>query len=1270
MRGRGWQWRWLAALAATLLCAIAVYAADDIPGAVDVRFRTYSTGDGLSQATAMAMAQDATGFLWIGTQDGLNRFDGYTFKQYKHRRGDADSLADNAITALDADQDGTLWIGTQAGGLDHYDPLHDRFTHYAANLLEGDTLAAEHVTALMLDRRDWLWVATTAGKLQWLDRVTNRFIDTPLGNQPALADVRVLAEQADGSVLIGSHTGLWRCDIDASNLQEVRFDPAQSLDVSALAIAPDRQVWVATVGSGLYRFSANDEPLARYHHDADPAHALPGDEMRGLAFDRSGRLWIATKANGLLALNAASGHLHQYLHDPADTQSISANRQESVLVDRGGLIWAGSWNNGLSVHDPRTEAFTTIQSVANESRALPRRPVVAALANADGSFWFGFPSGGGLVRFDTSVGVTRRFAPDADKPGTLPTALIEQIARARDGSLWIATAGGGLLRLPHAGTQFTRYRHDPADPHSLGSDQLLYAMQDRAGTLWIGTLDAGLDELCAGCTQFRHHQYDPARADSIGFGPVASVLESTDGALWIALRPGGLDRYDRRHDRFEHFRANPSDPQSLSNDTVTTFLQDSHGELWIGTQGGGLNHLLPGSGGKPRFETISTAEGLGADAIGSIVEDAKHRLWISTTAGISRYDPRSRHVVNFGPRDGTLGQGYYINVHTRLSDGRILFGGLSGATLFDPAKVSLPPSPRPIVTDALLNNQPVALRWRDATSPLSATTWSGEPAVFNYRQSNISFEFSAFGFADPDSVEFSYRLEGHDEQWIQTAASRRYATYTDLPAGDYRLRVRARHDGDAWNEHEATLPVRVLPAPWASPLAILGYCAALVLVIGFGSWRARENWKRQERSREAIRASAERLNYALWGSGGELWDVDLRTGGFVRENRLPNLRATVAAHAQTIADFQPFVHPEDLAAFQHELTAHLKGAKNFLEISYRTQDIEGEWRWLLTRGRVVERDADMRALRMVGTTQDITLLKRAEESLRGLNEELESRVDARTADLRRANAELRSTLEQLTQAQRQLLESEKMAALGGLVAGVAHEINTPLGVTVTAASHLQEEATRLARLAAERAPSNDELEHFHAIASESSEIILRNLQRADRLIKSFKLVAVDQTVEERRAIELGSYLHEILTALGPVLKKTPHRVRIDCPHALPITTYPGALYQIISNLLMNTLHHAYDDGQVGEIVITAKRSGSVVELSYHDNGRGMSEAVRARIFEPFFTTRRGQGGSGLGMHVVYNLVTQLLKGSIRVDSVPEAGATFEIFLPQDAITQA
>ena len=1250
-------------LACVFACARAFAA--DVPGVDTVRFHNYSPVDGLSQATGVVITQDRTGFLWVGTQDGLNRFDGHGFRIYKHDRTDPWSLADNFINVLLPDPDGALWVGTETGGLVRYDPILDRFERQTLRRISAQNQEPERVSALQRDQRGRLWVAGTAQSLYWLDRTGTH--ETPLGARAPLANVRMLAELDDGSMLIGTHTGLWRCDAEATQMTEWRVTGLPSLDVADIAISPANEVWVATIDRGLLRFSAQGALIEHYHRGADVVHGFPDDALRRLTFDRTGQLWVTSWNTGLIRVDPGSGKISAFRNDPADPHSVVADQLQALFIDRDGLIWVGSWGHGIGVHDPRSAAFATIHTIAGEPRALPSRGVRAVLSDNDGTLWMGMSEGGGVVHFDPVEGVIGHYVNDPADARTLPANGIKHLLRTRDGSLWVATAGGGLHRQMPGRADFQHFRHAENDAASIGSDDLLFLMEDRAGTLWIGTNDAGLDELCASCTHFVHHRHDPANPNSIGADVVFHVLQAHNGTLWIAMRGAGLDRYDPASGRFEHFLAQAGNPASLSHNSVMYLFEDSRGELWIATQGGGLNHLEPGTEAAPRFEAIGSHEGLAADALGAIVEDATHAFWLSTTVGISRFDPVSKSVLNFGPNEGVLGQGYYVNSAAHLSDGRIVFGGLDGATLFDPLAVVPPPAPVPVITGLLLNNLPIDLQWRDSKSPLSATPWSDNAAAtLNHRQNNVSIAFSAFGFSSPNDVRYSYRLDGHDDDWIQTDSLRRYATYTDLAPGAYRLRVRARNGLQPWSASEASLSLRVLPAPWLSPIAYLGYAVALVLIGLAIAWRVHTDWQRRELARDAIRMSEERLKYALWGSGGELWDVDLRTGTMLREHRLDHVAATHEALTNTIEGYRPFVHPEDLAEFDRAVATHIKeGTENF-EVSYRTMDrTHREWRWLLTRGSVAERDARGHATRLVGTTHDITALKRAEESLRRLNEELEWRVEQRTEDMTRANFELRDTLHRLRLAQRQLIESEKMAVLGALVAGVAHEINTPLGVTVTAASHLQEETARVARLMGEGALTRNDLQAFESTVRESADMILRNLRRADRLIKSFKLVAVDQSSEERRTIELGAYLHEILASLMPVLKKVPHKIRIDCPTPVSMSTYPGALYQIVSNLLMNSVTHGFEPGQAGEVTIAARAVGDRVQLEYRDNGKGMSDAVRAQIFDPFFTTRRGQGGSGLGMHVVYNLVTQLLKGSIRVESAPLAGTKFEIDLPLD-----
>lgn len=420
-------------------------------------------------------------------------------------------------------------------------------------------------------------------------------------------------------------------------------------------------------------------------------------------------------------------------------------------------------------------------------------------------------------------------------------------------------------------------------------------------------------------------------------------------------------------------------------------------------------------------------------------------------------------------------------------------------------------------------------------------------------------------------------------------------------------------------------------------------------------------------SEAQLRESEERLKLALWGSGDEMWDIDLQSGSIRRENALAVTALDSELRFPHLVDYLQFVHPDDRDPLRDALIDHMKGAVDHFACSYRVRHCEEGWVWILGKGRVVGRTAEGRALRMVGTNRDVTSLKRAEEALRSLNEELEVRVQRRTEALERANSELQQTLDQLTQTQRQLVESEKLAALGGLVAGVAHEINTPLGVGVTAASHLQVETQAMLKKLQAQTMSRGDLDQFLDQARLSSDLVLTNLERASQLVRSFKQVAVDQSSEQRREFKLGEYLREILLSLNPRIRKSQVRVVILCPEDLVLDTYPGALYQIVVNLVINSLVHAFaEDSTDARIGIAAEPDGENIVIDYHDNGCGMSEAVRKRVFEPFFTTRRGSGGSGLGLHIVYNLCTQVLRGSVHCDSTQNQGTHFRLIIPRVA----
>jgi signal transduction histidine kinase len=450
--------------------------------------------------------------------------------------------------------------------------------------------------------------------------------------------------------------------------------------------------------------------------------------------------------------------------------------------------------------------------------------------------------------------------------------------------------------------------------------------------------------------------------------------------------------------------------------------------------------------------------------------------------------------------------------------------------------------------------------------------------------------------------------------------------------------------------------------------AIAGGLVALLAVGAVGVllalWLLRARGNERERTERELRTSEERLKLALWGTGDELWDLDLQTHRLRRANPLPHVKVGAAEEIGDARSMTASVHPDDLPGFEVAMRDLLRGDSDHLDFAYRAETVDDGWCWLRTRGRVVARDGEGRATRVAGTVGDITQLHEQQLALERLNHELEARVSERTQALSAANGELEDLLQRLTLTQDHLVEQEKMAALGGLVAGVAHEINTPLGIGVTAASHLASATQQMADALVEKRLSRAGLDDYARLAQESAHLILRNLERADKLVKSFKQVAVDQATDERRRFDLAGYLDEVVTSLRPALRRAQHEVEVLVDGPVELDTLPGAIYQALANLVQNSVIHGFGEHRAGHIRINARSEGADCIIDYRDDGAGMAEDVRRRVFEPFYTTRRGQGGSGLGMHIVYNLVTRALRGSIACESQPGQGCRFLLRFPR------
>ncbi len=1218
-----------------------------------LKFQHYSLDDGLSQGSVISIVQDQQGFLWLGTQDGLNRFDGYQFKVFYRDQSKPNSLSSSYIPSLHVDDHGNLWVGT-TNGLDKLNKDDDSFIHYTLGEETRENIGSQYIRVIHDAPDNKLWIGTYGG-LFLFDPVTGqseRFTHDP-ANPNSLINNSIynLLYDQKGQLWIATDAGI---DIllpgtTTFNHAFNEINPQTSLKGESISkFIEDKNgfIWIATYNAGLYRFDPKTRELVNYRHDAQNPNSLVYDRVRSLLIDRYDVMWVGT-SRGLNIYNPIEDNFTLYVNEPSEPSSLSNNYVWAMLEDNNDSIWLAT-SDGLNQFVHSTRYFGHSQKATRPGKGLSHKRVRSLFKTKDDILWIGVNNG--LNRFDPKTGLYTYYQHDPADPTSLSRGMIMSILLDSKGRLWAGSYDSGLnLMLPSG--EFKHFTHEPNNANSLSHSRIYSISEDKKGDLWLAT-NNGLNRFDVDAGTFERFYQQPNDTNSLSHSSIYTTLPASSGDIWIGSRNGGLNRYTPATGQFQRYEHDPKNPKSISHNRIFALYQPNAYELWAGTSRG-LNKLDIATG---TFSHFGKKQGLLNETIYAVTGDEQGFIWVSTNRGLARYNPVSGRFKNFDKARGLQSDEFNNGAFFNAADGELFFGGINGFNRFYPWQIKDNTMvPKVVVTQFYLANQFPDLVENNPDSPLQKVINRTKQLTLNHQQPVFSFEFSALHFINPQKNRFAYLLEGFDQDWTYTHAKHRRATYTNLPAGDYVFKVKAANSDGIWGEADNPIQLTIEPPPWRTLWAYALYS----LIVG-GTLLAFALQRHQKL--RAIKESENRLSLALWGSGNEFWDWDFKHDQLVRSNNSGVFTLPCGSN-WSIDSLKEVVHPDDFDALQQAFSAHAQGHTEYFEQAYRLRDNQNNWVWVLDRGQVIGRNAQGKPIRALGTVQNINDLKTIEAQLRQLNEALEQRVEERTSTLARTVGNLADTIEELTQTQAQLVEAEKMASLGTLVAGIAHEVNTPVGICITSTSTLMSAGEVFFQKQTDGKLTLSDFEQFKRIWLETLQLVTNNLYRTDNLIQNFKLVSVTQCNTERTSINLNDLCQSVVDGFTTQLTNNNVVLTLTGKQNVIITSVVSSLDLVLKHMINNSLFHGFANADSGEILIDIDTDETSVLLHYKDNGCGLDTVGTDQLFEPFYTTKRSEGLLGLGMHIVFNHVTQQLKGSIEIDKHQPQGLGLYITLP-------
>ncbi len=789
----------------------------------------YNVDHGLSQNQISSIYSDSKGLLWITTQDGLNLYDGYTFRVFRHEPGNKSSLLDYAVNTICETDTGIFWIGTREG-MSRLDLHTGKFTHFTHNKDSANSLVNNYVWFIIEGENNTLWIGTKGGLSNFnpsTNKFTNYKYDTSLPNTVS-NDFIFSAVKDDDNIWFGGWGGIDRYNLKDKKFYNYKLNPKNPKSVSENGVLDlhiqDNVLWIASY-SGFYSMNLNEKNGEKYRIKKISLDEDSNLSIRSLCGGYDGTIWIGTFKKGIFNYNPYTGRKINYKKSN-QPGGLSDDHINALYEDENKVLWIGTSSTGLNKFNRASERFRTIKVPDPQSGG--NHAISSLLEDKSGDLWVGTKSGDifKILNQFTDRPIFRNYTTEKYLRIYFSQIEIKTLLEDKSGKIWVGSFGNGIYLIDPKTDKVERIKQDQNNLNSLSNNFVHSIIESKDGNIWIGTGAGGLNKFNPKDKSFVSFRHNPKDENTLRTDEVTSVCEDNNGNIWAGTSIGGLSKLNTATGKFENFLHNVSEENSISSNRIICLFIDKKSNLWIGTFGGGLNRWKPETN---TFEHFTNKDGLSSNIINSIVEDQFGNLWISTDKGISLFRVDEKTFKNYDVNDGLQGNEFIQSSgFSSTTDGKIYFGGVNGLNIFDPKNLYEKSEPANLaLTDFKIFNKSVI---PGDDSPLKTNILYAKEIRLSHDQNFFTIEFASLDFNNPDKTQYAYKLDGFNTDWI-LAGNQRFATFTNLDPGEYTFSVKATNSDGTWNEKGISLKVIMLPPWWQTWWAYILYTIFIVSIL-------------------------------------------------------------------------------------------------------------------------------------------------------------------------------------------------------------------------------------------------------------------------------------------------------------------------------------------------------------------------------------------------------------------------------------------------------